>query len=185
VGRARGILWRLSAVVIVEKELPASLFHPSFSDFILDPLRCTPSTGTNEINFHVVASHHHLELARCCLRVMNSNLRHDICDIQNPGLAKEEVTAPDFPSRLEQNISEALRYACRYWLPHLTLSDVYLDADLSVLYAQLETFCDDHVLHWLEAMCLLGELRQAQSVLYDAVLWCTVGILFSVTPCIP
>jgi hypothetical protein len=184
VERIRRILWRLSAVVIVEKELPASLFHPSFSDFILDPSRCTPKTRTNEINFHVVAPHHHIALSRCCLQVMNSNLRYDICSIWNPGLAKVDVTAPDFPSRLEKDISEALRYACRYWMPHLALSDVDSDADLSDIYAQLDTFCDGRVLHWLEAMCLLGELRQAQSALHDAVSWCSVSALFSVTKCI-
>jgi hypothetical protein len=39
----------------------------------------------------------------------------------------------------------------------------------------LRTFCNDHLLHWLEIQALLGEIPSARGGLGDTVLWCIVS----------
>jgi hypothetical protein len=173
------MLQRLSAVLILEDGHPVTLFHPSFSDFILDPSRCRPLSETISFSFHIDPPRYQLALARRCLRLLNtSNLRYDICGLSNPGLADTDV--PGLKGQLLQHTSEALRYACRHWIVHLPVESFECSPDRDVqvewtgLLAELNTFCARHTLHWLEIMSLIGELSAARSGLYYATAWCKV-----------
>jgi hypothetical protein len=179
VERVNAILQRLSAVLTVEEQEPVTLFHPSFSDFIMDAVRCQPRAAMSNFNFHVSAPRQHLILAQCCLQVLNSSgLCYDICEIQSPGIANADV--PDLSARLQHKLSEALRYACIYWMLHLARGVYEAEEELLEVGAHLRTFCDRYILHWLEIMSLLGDLSAARSGLREVTSWCIVSVRSSI-----
>jgi hypothetical protein len=79
-------------------------------------------------------------------------LERDICGIQNPSILNSEVD--DLSMRITACIPAHLRYACRHWAWHLSnamFSEVLLDL--------AREFCPKYLLYWIEAMGLMGDLR--------------------------
>ncbi|OSC98362.1 WD40 repeat-like protein [Trametes coccinea BRFM310] len=122
---------------------PIRLIHLSFTNFLVDPTRCTDK------RFLVHPPTHHSLIALCCLKLMQENLKHNICRV--PPEHNLNDTIPDLPARIARYLHPALQYACRYWLHHLNLAQIGEE-----LLAALEEFCDTHLLHWLETLSLLG-----------------------------
>ena len=91
----------------------------------------------------------HQTLASRCLELMSgpSGLRQDMCSLSGPGVLRSEIDNGTIASSL----SPELQYACRYWVDHLKHSgqDI-VDGDTTHLFLQI------HLLHWLEAMSLMG-----------------------------
>jgi hypothetical protein len=145
--RAAAILSLLSAVLMVDNKAPVRLFHPSFPDFITNEERC------KDARFLVSRSEGHVRLATRCLKIMNLGLCRDICDIQDPSLLNSEVV--DLEERLARAVPSELRYACQYWHIHLQHAGVFSNSDL---LAVLETFCAQHLLHWVEVLSLVNKL---------------------------
>jgi hypothetical protein len=140
-----------------------STFHPSFRDFLVDRQRCS------EEHFLVRPAEHQHELLYRCLQLLNRHLRHDICDIRNQGLANVEIQ--HLAERLTQSVPESVRYACGFWQVHLVAS-----GSLTVsVSAALLVLCTDHLLHWLEALSLLGEVSSASKDLPRSIVWCQVS----------
>jgi hypothetical protein len=158
------VLRRAAAVVVLRSGEPVRLFHPSFRDFISDRTRCKDDA------LHVDVEHQHLRLALCCLRLMNSCLTYDICGIRNPGIANRDVQ-----DRVQVNITEALRYACRYWVAHLVSFDQALITERTELLEALHLFCHEHLLHWIEVISLVGQVSAAHEMLVHAMAWCEVS----------
>jgi hypothetical protein len=146
------ILQRLSSILMVEKDAPIRLYHPSFVDFITDFERCP---GENH-RFVVIPSEVHTYLAHQCLKIMNGHLRRDICDIKDPSLLNCEVL--DLENRLALAAPCQLRYACRFWLAHLHLCGKPSEGVL----VQLAFFTKKNILHWVELLSLMGELFVVQ-----------------------
>jgi hypothetical protein len=146
--RAGAILPRLSAVLLVDESAPVRLFHPSFPDFITDEGRCSDK------RFLIKRVEGHLRLAIRCLEIMNSNLRENICDLEDPSLPNNEVA--DLELRLEHAASPELRYACKFWHVHICLAAVTSPE----LVKCLEVFCTSHLLHWVELLSLLGDIQR-------------------------
>jgi hypothetical protein len=146
--RAGAILPLLSAVLLVDDTAPVRLFHPSFPDFITDDGRCSDK------RFLVRHAEGHLRLAIRCLEIMNAGLRENICDLEDPSLPNNEVA--DLELRLERAASSELRYACKYWHVHIRLATVTSPE----LVQCLEIFCTAHLLHWVELLSLLGDIRR-------------------------
>jgi len=138
-----------------------SFVHLSFRDFLLDKTRSQ--------EFWVDKSAVHLSLFCCSLQIMEQELRQDICDLHLPGSLAAEV-----PRQLiEKNISQHLRYSCRYWAYHL--ADLIgiefngskqrypnaqgLDTPESILAdgGPIHVFLKKNLLYWLEALSLIGE----------------------------
>jgi hypothetical protein len=59
------------------------------------------------------------------------------------------------------NISPKLIYSCCYWASHL-VNDESISEDHT---EELERFVFDHVLHWLEVLSFVKELKGAYSAL--------------------
>jgi hypothetical protein len=163
------IACRLSAVVTIDGDKPLRLVHPSFRDFVLDSSRC------QDERFHVRSKEEHLALAVLSLKLMNSQLRYNICAIENPGTANSHVR--DLATRLRVNIPEAVQYACRYWATHLASAGYEVSGDL---LGEVDAFCNHHLLHWLEVLSLLGELSSAVGILSNAIAWCNTHVSFQV-----
>jgi hypothetical protein len=162
--RVSDVLHRVTAVVVLKTGEPVRLFHPSFRDFISDRARC------RDDGFYVDMGQHHLRLALCCLRLLNSCLTYDICGIRNPGIANQDIQ-----DRVQKNVTEALRYACRHWVAHLITFDPALIVEQSELLEALRLFCQEHLLHWTEAVSLVGQVPAAHEMLLYAMTWCEVS----------
>jgi len=127
---------------------PITLLHPSFRDFLLDNRRC------QDPRFMVVAENTHRELAVRCLELMSRSLRQDICSLKYPGTINSDIA----PETLQRFLPAELRYACRYWVDHLQRGNVEL-YDGEPLHDQVDAFMNGHLLHWLEALSLLGGMH--------------------------
>ena len=138
---------RLNSVVMIP-DLDSAvirMLHPSFFDFITNPLRC------RNPKFVINAQIQHTLLARLCLETLKG-LRRDICGIRDPSVLNSEVA--DLPERIMRNLPPHLQYACRHWAWHF--SEALVSDELLQL---LEEFFSKRLLYWVEACSLLGELR--------------------------
>ncbi|KAH7090892.1 hypothetical protein BKA62DRAFT_788327 [Auriculariales sp. MPI-PUGE-AT-0066] len=70
--RGLGALW----IVPATDDIPISLFHESFPDFILNTRRCA------DARFQLSPDIGHCQIARGCLGVMNDILKENICQIK-------------------------------------------------------------------------------------------------------
>ncbi|KAJ7610090.1 quinon protein alcohol dehydrogenase-like superfamily [Roridomyces roridus] len=124
------------------------LLHPSFFDFISSPNRCP----IPELRVDVPTKNS--VLAECCLKVMLKDLHRDMCEIGDPSLLNSEI--PSLSGLIEAYIAPHVQYACRHWVHHV------LNGHRSeTLLGLLDTFVDQHLLHWIEVCSLLGDLRSA------------------------
>jgi hypothetical protein len=80
----------------------------------------------------------------------------DICQLGDPGVKLAQIQQ----GRVKQAIFPALGYACCYWVHHVHEADL-LSSQLAVVFA----FLREQLLHWLEALTLLGRLKDAMTCL--------------------
>ena len=128
------------------QEYAIRFLHSSFRDFLLSKERCWDQ------QFWVDEKKAHEILAQSCIRVMFNSLRRDICGLRAPGTFASAVES----CRIEQYLPPDLQYACRYWVQHLQRSEYHLVDD-----CQVHKFLQEHLLHWLEALSLMGKLSEA------------------------
>jgi hypothetical protein len=145
------ILRCLSSVLLYEhtSHEPVRLMHPSFPDFLTREGRCA------DARYFVRGIHYHSLLALRCLRIMNAELRRNICYLRDPFIPNSDI--PDLGQRLDRNASIQLRYACKYWHVHVQLSGCF-DPELN---AAMDVFCTKHLLHWLELLSLINQVPAA------------------------
>jgi len=153
----RELVFRLLSLVhsllILQKDFnPVRPFHKSFPDFITNPIRCT-----NE-RFHISPSSHHPELLVGCLRLMNQELRVNICNLSDTTTNREIINLGEV---VEKSINPALQYACRSWYKHLTEGAIHKLAITSVLHH----FLEKKFLFWLEVLSVIGAVREAVDAL--------------------
>jgi hypothetical protein len=97
----------------------------------------------------------HCKIAFRSLQVMSDTLKRDICGLQMPGALLDELDS------INQEPLSHIRYACYYWIPHfcdashLQHDQVSL-CDGGMVYA----FLQEHLLHWLEALSLIGNMSE-------------------------
>lgn len=142
------------------------IFHPSFQDFLLD--RCI------DVRFSIHAASQHEKLAAHCLNQLNHNLTYDICKILDPTLANHEVDNLPLSTRLLSHVSSALRYACTFWPTHIRYS--HPCQPTSALLCALREFVQNHILHWIELLSLVGLVKDAVRWLLDVMNWCQVSL---------
>jgi len=153
----RDLLDLLHSVLSVpsSSDSPIRLLHLSFRDFLVhsdNRWRQYNHHSRQPNPFWVDEKETHVQLAAHCLRLMRDRLRYDMCDldgIDGPGTRR---TAID-PSHIAKALPPELQYACRYWIHHTIQAGVYLrDND------DTHRFLGDHLLHWLEALSLMGRV---------------------------
>jgi hypothetical protein len=128
-----------------DRARPIHLHHPSFRDFLLSKDRCGDS------KLWVDEKQGHRTLADSCIRLM-STLKQDICGLSAPGVLVTNVGS----SRVDERLPPEVQYACLYWVQHLQKSCVSLDDDSYHVHA----FLQEHLLHWLEALSLMGKTSE-------------------------
>ncbi|KAL7792058.1 hypothetical protein V8C37DRAFT_381464 [Trichoderma ceciliae] len=151
----------LHSVLSVPSDLdtPVRLLHLSFRDFLVD------SEKTHDLikyPFWVDEEESHSRLFSQCLKLLSTGgfLKQDICSLRNPGTLRSEVDQ----KVIDECLPPAIQYACMYWAHHLNLSNRSICDD-----DQTHQFLACHLLHWLEALTLMG--RILESIYITDSLW--------------
>jgi hypothetical protein len=130
------------------QDRPIRLLHPSFRDYVLDRQRCVdPQLWIDE-----KTTHNHLFISS--LRLMSNHLKRDICNLQLPGALVSDVDE----GIVEKCLPRHVQYACRYWVYHFEHSNVELCDN-----GDVHIFLQNHFLHWLEALSLIGRICDSVS----------------------
>ncbi|KAI1386041.1 uncharacterized protein F4822DRAFT_430918 [Hypoxylon trugodes] len=127
-------------------DIPIRLFHKSFRDYLLDVERRDSNP------FWVNEKETNKQLAINCIRIMNDALRTNICDIQWPGTPRSSTDSRIISDKLRPEI----RYACQYWVYHIKQAGGNGNDD-----NQIYSFLQQHFLHWLEALSLMGRVSES------------------------
>ena len=124
---------------------PVRVFHKSFADFLLDQNR------SKSHDFWVDAEATHQLVGLKCLDLLldRGYLKQDICNLRHPGTLREELD----PILVDQHLPPEIQYACQYWVHHCKAGNFREIKHLDRIYQFLKT----HLIHWFEALCLLGQ----------------------------
>ena len=129
-----------------DSDTPIRTLHLSFSEFLLsDQLQLEP--------FGVNGQATHRMLLSKCLQLLSApaGLQENLCKLEYPGKPRRDIDQTTINNRL----SSAFQYACRYWIQHVKHSKVEIhDQD------DVHMFLQKHFLHWLEAMSLINRLAE-------------------------
>ena len=138
---------RLRCVLHVTETEQIRILHPSFHDYLSDRCRDHPWS----IDFE----RHNKDLALHCIELLDNELRENICDMTLPYLSRKRT------------LSEALSYACKFWIEHFCLvSDVTDD-----IANQIDDFLVKHLLHWMEAMAILNSHDDTIRLIHNLKEW--------------
>ena len=142
---------------------PIHTFHKSFPDFLTDPKQC------KDQRFFVEPAVHHAKLLLSCLKLMGEKLKKDICNLDDYAVLSE---VKDLPAHRKDHIGDALEYACCFWTKHLlgtTSSSPYIEE----VQRAIDQFFATHLLHWVEALALIGNLSAGIHAINDIEQWYT------------
>ncbi|KAL7941189.1 WD40 repeat-like protein [Trichoderma barbatum] len=141
----------LHSVLNVPKDFNSQvkLFHLSFRDFLTD------ARDQNEKHdFLVDERETHANLARQCIELlmMDNNLKQDICELVYPGTLRSDINQ----GIIDAHFPPHVRYACIYWVFHLKNGGDHIHDD-----DETYGFLTKHLIHWLEALSLLGLIAES------------------------
>jgi hypothetical protein len=132
---------------------PVRLLHQSFRDFLLDNETKEMEGGKQ---FWVHKKMVHQNLTYQCLDVMRRKLRKNICDLPDDCLQRNDISSDS----VKRHLPPELRYACRYWAQHLVQSQ-----EQARMLAMALSTLKVHLLHWVEAMSILGILSEVLEII--------------------
>ncbi|QGA15960.1 hypothetical protein EYB26_003627 [Talaromyces marneffei] len=127
---------------------PIRMMHLSFRDFLVDfDKRHTNPFWVDERETHKMI------IAKCLERMSQpGSLHENICNLPGYGTLRAEIDGRIITSYLPPDI----QYACRFWVYHLKQSQTRINDGDSI-----HTFLQDHFLHWLESLSLLGRIAES------------------------
>ncbi|KAJ5724239.1 hypothetical protein N7488_002274 [Penicillium malachiteum] len=85
------------------------------------------------------------------IRTLEATLRQDICGLVDYAILHKDVSA----ERITSCLSDHVQYACLYWVEHLKFAN-----DLLQDNGRVHLFLKEHILHWLEALSILGRMYE-------------------------
>ncbi len=115
-----------------------------------------------------------MRLGIACLEVMTTQLRFNICNLEDSRLANADIQ--DLPSRVKQNISDALQYSCLYWLNHLCFPPANRGQCVLALGRFFEGVCP---LFWIEVLSIMGIAPISVPSLRKLLSWVKVSLAAS------
>jgi hypothetical protein len=128
---SRKSISRLRCVLRISDTEGIRILHPSFHDYLSE--RCSAEPWSINLEFH------NKELALCCIKLLDDELRENICD----------MTLPHWDQK--KTLPEAISYACKFWIEHTCLISDATDDIVDRIY----DFLAKHLLHWMEVLTLL------------------------------
>ena len=154
------ILHKLTSVITEGDDGLFYISHLSFVEFLSDVNRCH--------EFVIDQDQHRRNFALVCLRLMNRELRFNICGWETSHLRNDDM-------KKSTPIPAYLSYSCRFWAEHL--GEDGDKHDRLILLEELRDFFYDRVLFWLEVLSLAKEVSIAQLSLLIAIRWLGVSFL--------
>lgn len=136
---------------------PIRLLHLSFREFLTDPRK---GQQDEEYPFWVDEQETHHSLATRCLQLLSTPgvLKQDICNLQQPGAARTDITQQTIAACLPLEV----QYACQYWVFHWKESKILIrDGD------DVDYFLTRYLLQWLEALSIIGRLSESVGMIGD------------------
>jgi len=120
--------------------------HLSISDFLVsDDCQADYQVNLREAN---------AQLGIVCLEKMVEQLRFNICGLEDSRLANADVKG--LPSRIKENISDALQYSSLYWSNHLCFTPGTREGRLLDMLRKF--FEGPYALFWVEVLSIMGML---------------------------
>jgi len=95
------------------------------------------------------------EVGLRCLRMMKKELKFNICELETSSV--ENARIPNLDKRIQQMISDSLQYSCMHWASHLCAGLEEVTVEVSGLLGEL--FEGERLLHWVEVLSLMGQVR--------------------------
>jgi len=112
------------------------------------------STGKGSTIFPSGQAEEHRRITCRSLKLMSDTLEMNICGLQTPGALLSEVN-----SDVNQDLLAPIRYACCYWVNHLRHAGHLLPDQIGLCDGgKVHIFLQNHFLHWLEALSLMGSM---------------------------
>ncbi|KAK3379285.1 vegetative incompatibility protein HET-E-1 [Lasiosphaeria ovina] len=133
---------------------PVKLLHLSFRDFLVD------YKNRDANPFWIDEQDTHERLAGRCLKLLSTgdNLKRNVCGLRLPGTPRSEIDRQTIDTALPPEI----QYACRYWVHHWKVSKQRIRDG-----GHVNHFLTDHLLHWLEALGVIGQIRESIGMVDD------------------
>ncbi|KAG8795686.1 hypothetical protein FRC12_011295 [Ceratobasidium sp. 428] len=151
----------LQSVLSVSESGAIGTLHESLPNYLLN--------HAHSGMFYCDPGRHHARMAQRCFEIIKiPNPPFNICNLESSYLLDEEV--PDIDQRVDEAISQALVYACRYWAVHLERADYSQDCS-----QPLHEFLSERLLMWMEVMNLKKQMWEGVDMLRKAQRWCKVG----------
>ena len=137
----------------------------------MDPDRC------EDERFVIKPAGGHSKILLACLRLMEKKLRRNICNLGNYTILSE-VKA--LSTCKKDHIGGGLEYACKFWTKHL-LGIPNSSPHAEKVQKAIEEFFKVHLLHWIEALVITGNLGVGIHAMNDVQQWCNFvsGIQFA------
>ncbi|PWY66380.1 putative WD-repeat protein [Aspergillus sclerotioniger CBS 115572] len=144
-----------------ERETPVRILHLSFRDYLL----------ATQSRFHINEQETHGKIATHCLRVMDTQLEHNVCNLASYGMQCKDID----PQVINHRFTADIQYSCKYWVLHVRESKGLISK------SEILCFLKKRFLHWLEALALMGKISEAVEMIdtlktstednIDAELW--------------
>ncbi|KAF8737166.1 WD40 repeat-like protein, partial [Rhizoctonia solani] len=132
--------------------------HASFPDFMFDEARSK--------RFYCDEAKHSQLLAQECFKVMEAQLRFNICSLESSFVADSQVEGLE--NRIARSISPTLLYVAHYWGGHVVKSK-----PCEAVQKGLEGFLSHRLLFWMEVLSLKRTLDKGISMLSALKAWLT------------
>lgn len=146
---------------------PVRILHVSFREYLSNPTRCKDwciekcslqcNGRCNDGPWFIDLAGHNERFVQQCIPILARTFGDKFC----------RLTLDD--PRDGQSLDETVTYACTYWIAH-TCEMVSCPQGFDGV---LLDFLNKHILHWLEAMSMLGRSRNAASMLEQLHVWVT------------
>ncbi|EED11834.1 WD repeat-containing protein, putative [Talaromyces stipitatus ATCC 10500] len=127
---------------------PIRMLHLSFRDFLIDPdKRHMNPFWVDEMETHKMI------MAKCLERMSQPGiLQQNICNLPGHGTLRAKIDG----KIIGNHLPPVIQYVCRFWVYHLKESQTRIhDGD------PVHVFIEDHFLHWLESLSLLGRIAES------------------------
>ena len=125
--------------------------HQSAKDYIV--------SGNDQRIFPSNTADEHGKIIHRSLEVMSNALKKDIYDLKKPAAMVSEVERNFINGPLA-----CIGYACSHWVHHLA-DCTQQDRDILLGGGKVHKFLMTHLLHWLEALSLIGKVSESVRML--------------------
>jgi hypothetical protein len=165
-----GELVNLCSSYLILREKTIRFLHQSAKDYLDRHKEIFPDGR---------AEGHRTMLSRS-LESMPQSLRRDIYNLHHPGFSIDEVKTPDLDPLA------SIRYACVYWVDHLADYLQKSSRDISKYYdflsdeGNVKKFLLVHLLHWLEALSLIGKTSEGILAIISLEALILVSLLYNI-----